>query len=145
MIRGIDNFTVSTDIDKLDIAFIHHFLSTEAYWSKGIPIEKVKAAIANSLNFAVYDGNKQIGFARIISDFSTFAYLADVFIIPAYRGRGLSKLLMHTIMNHPSLQGLRRWLLGTRDAHGLYQQFGWSAIAAPERWMEIQNKNIYYP
>jgi GNAT superfamily N-acetyltransferase len=139
----VSNISLSTDKNRLDITAIHHFLSTVAYWSKGIPLATVEAAIANSLNFGVYDGERQVGYARIISDFSTMAYLADVFIIPEYRNKGLSKLLMKEIMNHPSLQGLRRWILGTLDAHGLYGQFGWTPIANPERWMELHNKNVY--
>jgi GNAT superfamily N-acetyltransferase len=139
----MENISISTDRERLNITAIHHFLSTAAYWSNGIPLATVETAVANSLNFGVYDDERQVGFARVVSDFSTVAYLADVFIIPEYRGKGLSKMLMHTIMNHPQLQGLRRWLLGTLDAHGLYKQFGWTSIANPERWMELHNKNVY--
>jgi GNAT superfamily N-acetyltransferase len=139
----MDNFTISTDRTKLDVGLIHHFLSTEAYWSKGIPLHTVEAAIVNSLNFGVYDGDLQVGYARIVSDFATIAYLGDVFILPQFRGKGLSKMLMQEVMNHPQLQGLRRWILLTGDAHGLYKQFGWSAIAKPERWMEIHHSNVY--
>ncbi|MDN3656798.1 GNAT family N-acetyltransferase [Ferruginibacter paludis] len=137
------NFTISTDRAKLDVDLIHHFLSTEAYWSKGIPLSTVEAAIANSLNFGIYDGDQQAGYARIVSDFATVAYLGDVFILPEFRGKGLSKMLMQEVMNHPQLQGLRRWILLTGDAHGLYKQFGWSAIASPDKWMEKHCKDIY--
>jgi GNAT superfamily N-acetyltransferase len=137
------NFTISTDRAKLDVDLIHHFLSTEAYWSKGIPLSTVETAIANSLNFGIYDGDQQAGYARIVSDFATVAYLGDVFILPEFRGKGLSKMLMQEVMNHPQLQGLRRWILLTGDAHGLYKQFGWSAIASPDKWMEKHCKDIY--
>lgn len=138
-----DVFCISTEKAKLDLHAIHYFLSTEAYWSLNIPFDKVETAVANSLCFGLYTGEKQIGFARIISDYSTIAYLGDVYVLPEYRGLGLSKWLMETIMSHPELQGLRRWILLTGDAHGLYQQFGWKAIASPERWMELHNKNVY--
>lgn len=138
-----DEFCVSTDKSKLDIDSIHDFLSTKAYWSLNIPKSKVQTAIQNSLCFGIYHNQKQIGFARIISDFSTIAYLGDVFILEAYRGQGLSKWLMQTIMQHPDLQNLRRWILLTGDAHGLYRQFGWTDIADPSRWMELHNKNVY--
>ncbi|MDQ1095617.1 MULTISPECIES: GNAT family N-acetyltransferase [Chryseobacterium] len=138
-----DQFCISTDKTRLDIDDIHGFLSTKAYWCLNIPKETVLAAIQNSLCFGVYLNEKQIGFARIISDFSTIAYLGDVYILEEYRGNGLSKWLMETIMNHPDLQGLRRWILLTGDAHGLYRQFGWTDIADPSKWMELHNKNVY--
>jgi GNAT superfamily N-acetyltransferase len=138
-----DDFCISTDKTKLDIETIHEFLSTKAYWCINIPKDKVQTAIQNSLCFGVYQDKKQIGFARIISDFSTIAYLGDVFIIEEYRGKGLSKWLMENIMNYPSLQGLRRWILLTADAHSLYRQFGWTDIAQPTKWMELHNKNVY--
>ncbi|MVO10944.1 GNAT family N-acetyltransferase [Flavobacterium sp. TP390] len=138
-----DNFSISTDTAKLDIASIHQFLSTKAYWSLNIPKEKVAQSIQNSLCFGVYDNGKQIGFARIISDYTTIAYLGDVYIFEAYRGKGLSKWLMETIMTHPNLKGLRRWILLTGDAHELYRKFGWSEISDPSKWMEIHNKNCY--
>ena len=138
-----NGFCISTNKTKLDISAIHHFLSTEAYWSLGIPYETVKKSIDHSLNFGLYHQEKQIGFARIISDFSTIAYLGDVYVLQAFRGRGLSKWLMETITGYPELQGLRRWILLTGDAHGLYKQFGWTNIANPERWMELHNKEVY--
>ncbi len=138
-----DEFCISTDKSKIDLKMVHRFLSEESYWSKNIPFEKVEKAAANSLTFGVYDGPVQIGYARVISDYTSVAYLGDVFILPAYRGKGLSKWLLKIIMTCPELQGLRRWILLTADAHGLYKQFGWKEIAAPERWMEIHHKNVY--
>src|SRR5215831_14902244 len=123
-----DNYLVSNDKSKLDLDVIHGFL-TESYWSPGVPLRIVKKAIENSLCFGVYDGEAQVGFARVVSDYATFAYLADVFILESHRGRGLSKWMMECIMTHPDLQGLRRWMLGTRDAHGLYSQYGFETVA----------------
>lgn len=136
-------FSISTDKTKLQLDAIHEFLSTKAYWCLKIPKERVQTAIANSLCFGVYHKDKQIGFARIISDLATVAYLGDVYILEEYRGKGLSKWLVETIMAHPDLQGLRRWILLTGDAHGLYRQFGWTDIADPSKWMEVHNKNVY--
>ncbi len=138
-----DEFCISTDKTKLDVDSIHEFLSTRAYWCLNIPKDKVQLAIQNSLCFGVYNDEKQIGLARVISDFSTIAYLGDVYIIDGYRGKGLSKWLMETIMCYPELQGLRRWILLTGDAHGLYRQFGWTDIADPSKWMEMHNKSVY--
>ena len=138
-----NEFCISTDKTKLNIDSIHEFLSTKAYWCLGIPKGRVQMAIQNSLCFGVYQNEKQIGFARIISDFSTIAYLGDLYILEEYRGNGLSKWLMEAIMSHPDLQGLRRWILLTADAHGLYRQFGWTDIADPTKWMELHNKNVY--
>ena len=130
------NFTISTDPTRLDMDTIVDLL-TRAYWAKGRPRERTERAIANSLVFGVYDGVKQIGLARVVSDYAVFAYLCDVIIHEDYRAQGLGKWLMETIHNHPDLQGLRRWTLATRDAHELYRQFGWEALANPEGWMEI--------
>ena len=138
-----DGFCISTEKARLDLKAIHHFLSTQAYWSLNIPFSRIEKAAAHSLNFGIYFNEQQVGYARIISDFSTIAYLGDVYVLPEFRGRGLSKWLIQTTMEHPELQGLRRWLLGTRDAHGLYQQFGWTHIANPEKWMEVHNKEVY--
>lgn len=140
---NFNGFIITTDKSKMDIAAIHEFLSTKAYWCLNIPRATVETAIQNSLCFGVYHGKKQIGLARVITDFSTIAYLGDVYILEEYRGNGLSKRLMETIMQHPNLQGLRRWMLLTGDAHGLYRQFGWTAIADPTLWMEFHNKNVY--
>ncbi|WP_374165180.1 GNAT family N-acetyltransferase [Arcticibacter sp. MXS-1] len=134
---------ISTDPALLDIQVIYHFLSNNSYWAKNIPMDVVERAIENSLCFGVYDGDDQVGFARVITDHATFAYLADVFIVPAYRGRGLSKKMVSAILEHPSLQGLRRWMLGTADAHGLYEQFGFKPLARPERFLEISRPDIY--
>lgn len=138
-----DDYCISTDRSKLDVDAIHNFLSTQSYWCQNIPFEKVKKSIDNSLNFGLYYKDQQIGFARIVSDFSTMAYLGDVYVIPEHRGKGLSKWMMQVIMSHPELQGLRRWMLLTADAHGLYKQFGWKEIANPDRYMEVHNKNVY--
>ncbi|HET9839411.1 MAG TPA: GNAT family N-acetyltransferase [Candidatus Angelobacter sp.] len=135
-------FEISTDPARIDLIFVHAFL-TISYWARGIPVETVKRSIENSLAFGVYRAGRQIGFARVITDRATFAYLADVFVVPEYRGRGLSKWLMQCIFGHPDLQGLRRWMLATQDAHGLYQQYGFALLKAPERWMEIHRPDIY--
>ena len=141
-----DGFCISTAFEKLDLTGIHRFLSKEAYWCLNIPFERVKRAAENSLNFGLYDpGGQQIGYARVISDRSTIAYLGDVYVLPEWRGRGLSKWLIGTVMQHPELQGLRRWILLTGDAHGLYRQFGWKEIAYPERWMEVTVSGPPYP
>src|SRR5689334_12802364 len=137
------DFTVTTDKDKLDIAAIHDFLSNHSHWSRNIPLERVKTAIENSLNFGLFHNKKQIGYARVISDFATIAYLGDVYVLPEYRGQGLSNLLMKEVMMHPLLQGLRRWILLTKDAHGLYKKHGWTPVANPDRYMEVYNKEIY--
>lgn len=138
-----DEFSISTDKEKLDLDAIHYFLSNKAYWCLNIPQEKVQTAIQNSFCFGVYDNGKQIGFARIVTDFSTVAYLGDVYILEEYRGLGLSKWLVETIMSNPNLQGLRRWILLTGDAHELYRKFGWTNIADSSKWMELHNKNVY--
>jgi GNAT superfamily N-acetyltransferase len=133
-----DQFIISTDPARLDINAIVDML-TRAYWAKGRTPEVIARYLQHSLAFGLYDGKRQIGLARIISDYTTFAYLCDVIIHEEYRGRGLGKWLMETIHSHPDLQGLRRWALVTSDAHGLYQQFGWIPLANPERWMEKFN------
>jgi GNAT superfamily N-acetyltransferase len=131
-----DNFIISTDPARLDMDAIVDFL-TRAYWAKGRPRERTERAIANSLVFGLYDGVKQIGLARVVSDYAIFAYLCDVFIHEDYRAHGLGKWLMETIHSHPDLQGLRRWTLATRDAHELYRQFGWQDLENPASWMEL--------
>ncbi|UYZ58662.1 GNAT family N-acetyltransferase [Hymenobacter latericus] len=137
-------FTVSTDSRRLDVGLIHDFLSNRSYWAPGISRELVERSIRNSLCFGVYAAQgQQVGFARIISDRATFAYLCDVFVLEEYRGQGLSKLLMTYIAAHPELQGLRRWMLGTRDAHSLYAGFGFTPLASPERFMENAKLDPY--
>src|SRR5713101_8741719 len=129
-------FAISTDRDRLDQDIVHSFL-TESYWAKGIPREAVVRSIENSLCFGVYGDGKQVGFARVISDYATYAYIADVFVLESYRRHGLGKALMKCIMQHPALQDLRRWNLSTLDAHELYAQFGFAPPKWPERYMEI--------
>ncbi len=131
-----NQFTISTDPARLDVDAICDFL-TRAYWAKGRPRERTERALANSLVFGLYDGDKQIGLARVVTDYAIFAYLCDVFIHENYRTHGLGKWLMETVHSHPDLQGLRRWTLATRDAHELYRQFGWDSLANTESWMEI--------
>jgi GNAT superfamily N-acetyltransferase len=136
-------FLISTDPSRLDLDAIHDFL-TNCYWAKGVPREVVARSIEHALCFGVYDGSgAQVGFARVISDFATIAYVGDVFVLESHRGRGLGKWLMECIMLHPSLQGLRRWILTTRDAHGLYEQVGFTPVKFPERYMERHDPHVY--
>lgn len=139
----IGQFTISTDKTRLDVPMIQRFLVEESYWAQGRTEEQTRTAIENSICFGVYDGESQIGFARVVSDKATFAYVGDVFIIEGYRGRGVSKMLIHVIIEHPELQGLRRWILATKDAHGLYEQFEFAPLRHPERWMEKTAPNAY--
>ena len=139
-------FIISTDRNRLPIDRIHKFLTEESYWAKERTLQQTVAAIENSLTFGVYEnekGENLIGFARVVSDYATFAYIGDVFIIKEFRGRGLSKWLMEIIVDHPDLQNLRRWILATRDAHALYEKFGFAALRFPERWMEKTAPNAY--
>lgn len=138
-----DNFLISTDKAKLQLGVIHQYLSEESYWAKNIPVEIVEKSIRNSIAFGVYDKNEQVGFCRVISDLSTFAYLADVFILENSRGNGLSKWLMEVVLEHPDLQGLRRWVLATEDAHGLYAQYGFVPLEKPQNFMNIRLANPY--
>jgi GNAT superfamily N-acetyltransferase len=135
-------FEVSTDTARLDLDLMHHFLA-RTYWSPGIPRDILERALENSLNFGVYAEGGQVGFARVVTDRATFAYLCDVFVLDAWRGRGVSKFLMECILGHPELQNLRRLMLATADAHGLYRQFGFEVVARPERLMEIVTPDIY--
>ena len=137
------SIVVTTDRRHLDLDTIHGFLTT-AYWSRGIPRETVARAMEQSLCFGAFDGDRQVGFARVISDRTTYAYICDVFALESHRKRGVGKSLMAAIMAHPELQGLRRWTLATRDAHGPYRQFGFGAPAHPERQMEIVEANPYH-
>jgi GNAT superfamily N-acetyltransferase len=150
-------FLISTDPRRLDLDAIHEFL-THSYWAKGVPREVVERSIEHSLCFGIYDesrarpphpatererGAAQVGFARVISDFATIAYVGDVFVLDAYRARGLGTWMMESIVRHPRLQGLRRWILVTRDAHGLYTKFGFRPVKAPESYMEWHRADIY--
>lgn len=137
-------FVVSNDRDRLDLDLIHGFLSRQSYWCRGIPRATVERATANSLCFGVYtDTGAQVGFARVVTDYATYGYVADVFVLPEWRGRGLSKRLVQTIVDHPALQGLRRLTLATRDAQGLYAQFGFKASIRPDWQMERFNASVY--
>ena len=140
--RHRGDYLISTDPGRIDLDVVHGFLS-RAYWCEGIPREVVERAIRNSLCFGVYRSGKQIGFARAITDCATYAYLADVFILDSYQGRGLGTWLLEVIRSHPDLQSLRRWSLLTRDAHGLYRKFGFEGPRTPERYMEINDSEIY--
>jgi GNAT superfamily N-acetyltransferase len=135
-------YSISTDRERLDHAEIHAFLR-ESYWSPGIPREVVDRSIKSSLPFGIYDGPRQVGFARVITDYATFAYLADVYVLPTHRGRGLARWLMEVIHAHPELQGLRRWMLVTRDAQGLYRRAGWREVENCSRFMEIVDRDVY--
>jgi GNAT superfamily N-acetyltransferase len=136
-------FVISTDRDRLSLDVVHDFL-TNCCWAKGIPREVVARSIKHSLCFGIYENSgAQVGFARVVSDFATVAYLGDVFVVESHRGRGLSKWLMESIMQHPALQNLRRWILLTRDAHSLYSQFGFTPVKAPERYMELHRPDVY--
>src|SRR4030095_15823392 len=137
-----DGFTISTEKEKLNIDLIHSFLN-RTYWAEGISKEIIRRSIEESLCFGVFENDKQVGFARMITDKATFAYLADVFIVEEYRGRGLSKWLMEVIMSHPDLQGLRRMVLATKDAHGLYRKFGFTPLTNVDRWMHILEQDVY--
>jgi GNAT superfamily N-acetyltransferase len=145
-----NNFHISTDKSKLDVEIIHHYLCNESYWAKNISKDIVQQSINGSVCFGLYDDEKpalsagrQVGFARVITDYATFGYLADVFILEAYRGKGLSKWMMEVIMNDPDLQGFRRWMLATRDAQGLYAQFGFVPLDKPERIMRYSTFDEY--
>ena len=129
-----DHFTISTDLDRLDVDAMTDVL-TRAYWAQGRTREMIQRYLQYSLTFGLFDGSRQIGLARVVSDYTTFAWLCDVFIHEDYRGQGLGKWLMETVHSHPDLQGLRRWMLATRDAHDLYSQFGWVTLDPPGRWM----------
>ena len=139
----LSDYEISADAGRLDVAVIHKFLAEDSYWSRGIPRSTVERAIENSLCFGVYHRAAQVGFARVVTDRSTFALLADVFILKAHRGKGLSKELMRRVVEHEDLQGLRRFLLLTSDAHGLYSQFGFKELGNPARFMEVLRQDVY--
>jgi len=137
------DFLISTDRKRIDLNVVHEFL-TNCYWAKGISREVVVQSIKHSLCFGIYDGSgQQVGFARVVSDFATVAYLGDVFVLESHRGRGLSKWLMECIVQHPALQNLRRWILLTRDAHRLYSRFGFTPVKSPDRYMERHDPVVY--
>jgi len=136
------SIVVTTDRSRLDLDVIHGFLTT-SYWARGVPRETVARSMEHSLCFGAFDEGRQVGFARVVSDRATFAYICDVFALESHRGSGVGKSLMAAVMSHPELQGLRRWTLFTRDAHGLYRQFGFGAAAHPERLMEVVDRDPY--
>jgi GNAT superfamily N-acetyltransferase len=138
-----NEFAISDDKHRLDIDVIQTFLVEDSYWANNRTREQTETAVANSICFGLYADERQIGFARVVSDQATFAYLGDVFVLDEYRGRGLSKWLMETVLAHPDLQGLRRWILATRDAHGLYTQYGFNQLKHPDRWMELPAPDAY--
>jgi GNAT superfamily N-acetyltransferase len=138
------HYEISTDVDRLDVQAIHAFLAA-TYWSPGIPLSTVQRAIDNSVCVGAYLSGEQVGFARMVTDRATFAYLADVYVVEAHRGRGLSVLMLERLFARPELQGLRRMMLVTRDAHGLYERFGFTPLAMPPRVMERHDPNAYAP
>jgi GNAT superfamily N-acetyltransferase len=137
------DFLISTDPSLLDVPLIHDFLANRSYWATGRPLEVVRRSIDNSLCFGLYERGRQVGFARVVTDRATFAWLCDVVVLEAYRGRGLAKWLIGCVMRHPALQGLRRVLLGTRDAHGLYERYGFTPLAEPARFMEVLRSSAH--
>ncbi|MDQ3908435.1 MAG: GNAT family N-acetyltransferase [Acidobacteriota bacterium] len=137
-----DEYAISTERARLDLEIVHRYISEESYWGRGRSLEVVRRSVENSLPFGVYRGAETVGFARVVTDYATFAWLADVFILTAHRGRGLSKWLMEIIISHPDLQGFRRWVLATKDAHELYRRFGFVELHRPERWMERFDPNM---
>lgn len=141
--KNIGEYLFTTDPTKMDIVAIHDFLSKYSGWSNNIPIERVRISVENSLNFGIFHKGKQIGFARIISDFATIAYIGDVYLLHEHRGKGLSKQLMDLIMSHPNLQGLRRWILLTNTADWLYEKYGFVKVPNPEMYMELYYPNVY--
>jgi len=138
-----DEYCVSTNPADVDIDVVHRFLCEESYWAKGVPRDVVEREVRFSICFSLLHGRTQAGFARIVSDRATVAYLGDVFVLPAHRGRGLGKWMMQCVMSHPELQGLRRWMLLTGDAHGLYEHFGFTPLKSPPRWMEKHDPDVY--
>jgi GNAT superfamily N-acetyltransferase len=139
----LGEYTISTEKERLQFDVIQSFLADDSYWAQNRTPEQTKTAIENSICFGLYHNDRQIGFARVVSDQATFAYIGDVFVLEGFRGKGLSKWLMETIVSYPDLQGLRRWVLATRDAHGLYAQYDFSSLRFPDRWMERTAPDAY--
>lgn len=135
------DYVISTDKTRLDLGLIHDFLSNSSYWAVGRSLETVKRSIEHSFCFGLYKHGAQVGFARVVTDFATFAWVADVFVIESSRGHGLGTWLIEIILAHPELQGFRRWTLATKDAHAIYRKFGFSELRRPERWMERRDPN----
>ena len=138
-----EDYHISTDPAKVDLEVVHDYLCNHSYWNRGIPFETVKKAAEHSLNFSLFHHQKQIGYARVITDYCQIAYLGDVFILEPYRGQGLATWLIEAIHSHPNLQNLRNWLLGTKDAHNLYRKYGWENAIDPSRWMFRPNPEVY--
>ena len=138
-----EKYLITTDVAAVDVDVVHQYLSIESYWAKGVPRETVARSLRHSICFSVLHESALIGFARVTSDHATVAYVGDVFVLPAHRGKGLSKWLMECITTHPELQGLRRWMLATADAHRLYAKFGFTPMKAPARWMEKHDPDVY--
>lgn len=136
-------FLITTDKTRFDLDAIHAYLSRESYWAREIPRQVVERSLTNSLSFALLHGTRQIGLARLVTDRATFAWLGDVYVLSEFRGQGLSKWLMEVIIDYPEVQGLRRWLLATADAHSLYERFGYKPLARPERFMERHFPSVY--
>ena len=137
-----DGFTISTDPARLDMQGVYDYVSS-SYWGRGIPRDVFDRSVRHALCFGIYEGARQVGFARVVTDYATVAYVGDVFVLEPWRGRGLSRWLMEVISSHPELQGFRRWILLTRDAHGLYRKFGFTPLASPDRWMEKWAPDVY--
>lgn len=138
-----DNYLLTTDASLFDTDTLYHFISDQSYWSRGIPRATFERSLQHSLCFGLFQDETQIGFARVVSDFATFAYLGDVFVHQNHRGRGLSKWMIDCVLSHPDLRGLRRWMLATRDAHELYKQFGFTELKAPGKFMEKHDPEVY--
>lgn len=138
-----DGFTFSSDRARVDIAYVHRIASTQLYWAKGVPYDIVKRSVENSLCFGIYTGTKQVGFARLVTDYATFGYLADVFVDEEYRGKGLSKTLMEFIFSIDELKAFRRMVLVTRDAHTLYERYGFKQLKTPDTYMELHRPEVY--
>ena len=138
-----DDYRLSTDVSLFDIDAIHAFLSGEAYWSRGVPRDVVERALANSVAVGAFAGDRQVGLVRAVTDKATFAWVCDVYVLEAHRGRGLAKRMMSALRAHPEMQGLRRWVLATRDAHELYRRLGFTELPKPERWMVVEDPEVY--